>query len=80
MHRQKNILYIWSDLFLNSTAYERRNFVRDPKRGNAYDYISNIFEYYYEMRRDRCFGEDKAITGGFKSLKKLKKSLWRICD
>ena len=53
------------------TAWERLSIVRNPKRPNAYDYISNVFEHYYEMCGDRLYGDDRAITGGIATFQKL---------
>lgn len=46
------------------TAWERLQIVHNAQRPNAYDYIDGVFEDYYELFGDRCFGDDKAITGG----------------
>lgn len=46
------------------TAWERLKIVHNPNRPNAFDYISGIFEDYFEMQGDRFFGNDFAITAG----------------
>lgn len=53
------------------TAWERLSIIRNPKRPNAYDYISSVFEHYYEMCGDRLYGDDRAITGGIATFQKL---------
>lgn len=53
------------------TAWERLKIVHNPKRPNAYDYIEGIFEDYCELKGDRLFGEDGAITGGIATFQKL---------
>lgn len=53
------------------TAWEKLSIIRNPKRPNAYDYISNIFEHYYEMCGDRLYSDDRAITGGVATFEKL---------
>lgn len=46
------------------TAWDRLKIVHNPKRPNAYDYISQIFDDYFEMQGDRCFGNDFAMSTG----------------
>lgn len=53
------------------TAWERMQLIHDPKRPNAFDYISFIFDHYYEMHGDRLYGDDAAITAGIATFQKL---------
>ncbi len=53
------------------TAWECLNIVHNQKRPNAYDYIEGIFENYCELKGDRLFGEDAAITGGIATFENL---------
>jgi acetyl-CoA carboxylase carboxyl transferase subunit alpha len=41
---------------------------RHPKRPVLHDYISLIFKDFVELHGDRCFGDDRALIGGFAKL------------
>ena len=53
------------------TAWEKLQLIHNPKRPNAIDYISLIFDHYYEMHGDRLYGDDDAITAGVATFQKL---------
>ena len=46
------------------TAWERIELIRHKNRPTINDYIPMIFDEFYEMHGDRCFGDDPAIIGG----------------
>lgn len=46
------------------TAWERIELIRHKNRPTVNDYIPMIFDEFYEMHGDRCFGDDPAILGG----------------
>jgi acetyl-CoA carboxylase carboxyl transferase subunit alpha len=46
------------------TAAQRVAIARHPQRPGAVDIINNLFTDFFELRGDRCFGEDGAIYGG----------------
>lgn len=46
------------------TAWERIELIRHKNRPTVHDYIPKIFDEFYEMHGDRCFGDDAAILGG----------------
>ncbi|MGI5894039.1 MAG: acetyl-CoA carboxylase carboxyltransferase subunit alpha [Candidatus Merdivicinus sp.] len=46
------------------TAWERIELIRHKNRPTVNDYIPLIFDEFYEMHGDRCFGDDPAILGG----------------
>ncbi len=48
----------------NLTAWERLTIVRNKNRPTVKDYIPLIFDDFYEMHGDRCYGDDHAILGG----------------
>lgn len=50
------------------TAWQRIQLARHPKRPYTLDYINNIMTDFIELHGDRCFGDDKAIVGGFAKL------------
>lgn len=47
-----------------STAWERVEIARNPKRKTALDYINKIFDEFIELHGDRCYGDDKAMVCG----------------
>ena len=47
-----------------STAWERVEIARNPKRKTALDYINEIFDEFIELHGDRCYGDDKAMVCG----------------
>ena len=46
------------------TAYDRVKIARANGRPTAVDYISHLFENFFEMHGDRRFADDPAIVGG----------------
>ena len=44
--------------------WEKVEIARNSERPNAMDYIERLTKDYMELHGDRCFGDDKAITGG----------------
>lgn len=44
--------------------WEKVKAVRKVERPQAEDYMAYIFDYFVEAHGDRCFGEDRAVTGG----------------
>jgi acetyl-CoA carboxylase carboxyl transferase subunit alpha len=53
------------DIYKKLTPYERLEVARHPNRPYTLDYIGRIFTDFLELSGDRCFGDDKAIVGGF---------------
>ena len=51
----------------NLSAWSRIEIIKNKNRPTLADYIPLIFDEYYEMHGDRCFGDDGAITGGVAS-------------
>ena len=47
-----------------TTAWERVEIARNPKRKTALDYIDEIFDEFIELHGDRCYGDDKAMVCG----------------
>ena len=47
-----------------TTAWERVEIARNPKRKTALDYIDAIFDEFIELHGDRNFKDDKAIVCG----------------
>lgn len=49
------------------TAWETVKLSRDKNRAHALDYIHALFPDFLELHGDRCFGDDRAVTGGIAS-------------
>lgn len=47
-----------------TTAWEKVEMARNPKRKTSLDYINNIFDEFIELHGDRNFKDDKAICCG----------------
>lgn len=43
---------------------------RDPNRLTARDFIENVFDDFFELHGDRCYGDDPALIGGMALLDK----------
>jgi acetyl-CoA carboxylase carboxyl transferase subunit alpha len=46
------------------TAAQRVTIARHPQRPGTVDFVENLFTDFFELKGDRCFGEDGAIYGG----------------
>lgn len=53
------------NLYKNLTVWQKVQMSRHPERPHTQYYLENIFTDFVELRGDRCFGDDKAIIGGF---------------
>ncbi|KMQ49908.1 acetyl-CoA carboxylase, alpha chain [Chitinispirillum alkaliphilum] len=56
------------EIYANLTPWQIVQVARHPKRPVLYDYISLIFSDFVELRGDRCYGDDRALIGGFAML------------
>ena len=50
------------------SSWERVQIARDKKRPASLDYISEIFDNFYELHGDRTFRDDGAVIGGLGTL------------
>jgi len=55
-------------IFSNLTRWQRVQLARHPKRPYTLDYINLMTTDFIELHGDRCFGDDKAVVGGFARL------------
>jgi acetyl-CoA carboxylase carboxyl transferase subunit alpha len=55
-------------VYSNLTAWQTVQVARHPGRPTIRDYLAGIFTDFVELHGDRCFGDDKAIIGGFAKL------------
>lgn len=52
------------DIYENIKPWDRVQIARHPNRPTTLDYISYLFEGFFECHGDRTFGDDEAIVGG----------------
>jgi acetyl-CoA carboxylase carboxyl transferase subunit alpha len=55
-------------IYSNLTPWQRVQIVRHPARPYTLDYLKLIADDFMEMSGDRCFGNDRALIGGFAHL------------
>ncbi len=56
------------ELYANLTGWQKVQLSRHPERPYTLYYIENMCKKFVELHGDRCFGDDKAIVGGFGSI------------
>lgn len=56
------------EIFTNLTRWQRVQLSRHPKRPYTLDYIDLMTSDFVELHGDRCFGEDRAMIGGFATI------------
>lgn len=59
------------DIYENIKPWDRVQIARLPNRPTTLDYISYLFEDFFECHGDRTFGDDEAIVGGIAKFKGL---------
>lgn len=59
------------DIYENITPWDRVQIARHPSRPTTLDYISYIFDHFFECHGDRSFGDDEAIVGGIAKFRGL---------
>ncbi|MEQ1859473.1 MAG: acetyl-CoA carboxylase carboxyltransferase subunit alpha [Chthoniobacteraceae bacterium] len=59
-------------IYMNLTAWERVQIARHPARPYTLDYLGLSFSDFLEIHGDRCFGEDRAMPGGFAMIEQRK--------
>ncbi len=52
------------DIYENIKPWDRVQIARHPDRPTTLDYISYLFDDFFECHGDRTFGDDEAIVGG----------------
>ncbi|KON86768.1 acetyl-CoA carboxylase subunit alpha [Sporosarcina globispora] len=60
-----------TDIYENMKPWDRVQIARHPARPTTLDYISNLFEDFFECHGDRAFGDDEAIVGGIAKFRGL---------
>ncbi|KAB2334209.1 acetyl-CoA carboxylase carboxyl transferase subunit alpha [Bacillus mesophilum] len=59
------------DIYEHMKPWDRVQIARHPQRPTTLDYISELFEGFFECHGDRVFGDDEAIVGGIARFKGL---------
>ncbi|WP_053364326.1 acetyl-CoA carboxylase carboxyl transferase subunit alpha [Bacillus sp. FJAT-27251] len=52
------------EIYENIKPWDRVQIARHPERPTTLDYISRLFDDFFECHGDRAFGDDEAIVGG----------------
>lgn len=60
----KEIKQLKKEAYSNLEPWDRVYLARHQDRPKASDYISLLFNNFYELHGDRCFGDDSALIGG----------------
>ena len=68
---EERITKLKKEIFSSLSPNQVVSIARHPKRPTTLDYIGMIFRDFIELHGDRCFGDDKAIVGGFASLEDI---------
>lgn len=61
---EQEIIKIKKETYKNLSAWDRVSMARSANRPKAQDYIEELFDSFYALQGDRCFGEDASIIGG----------------
>jgi acetyl-CoA carboxylase carboxyl transferase subunit alpha len=69
---EKRLLSAEEEAYANLTPWQTVQVARHPQRPVLRDYIDYIFSDFIELHGDRCFGDDRALIGGFAKLGKEK--------
>jgi acetyl-CoA carboxylase carboxyl transferase subunit alpha len=59
------------DIYNNLKPWDRVQIARHPNRPTTLDYISYLFDGFFECHGDRTFADDEAIVGGIAKFKGL---------
>jgi acetyl-CoA carboxylase carboxyl transferase subunit alpha len=59
------------DIYENLKPWDRVQIARHANRPTTLDYISYLFDNFFECHGDRAFGDDEAIVGGIAKFKGL---------
>jgi acetyl-CoA carboxylase carboxyl transferase subunit alpha len=65
---QEKLVQRKKEIYDNLTPWQTVQVARHPRRPVLHDYINMIFTDFTELHGDRCFGDDRALIGGFARL------------
>ena len=66
---EKKSQSLTADVFSSLTPWQISQLARHPQRPYMLDYVTRIFDGFYELHGDRAFADDPAIVGGMARLK-----------
>jgi len=69
---ERDLLKAQKAVYGKLTPWQRVQVARHPNRPLFTDYIPKVFEEFIELHGDRCFGDDRALIGGFATIDKYK--------
>ncbi len=64
MQLEQQIRELSASMYHDLDAWDRVYLARHPQRPKAQDYLKRLFQTFYELHGDRCFGDDRSIIGG----------------
>jgi acetyl-CoA carboxylase carboxyl transferase subunit alpha len=68
---EKRLEKLEQDIYENLKPWDRVQIARHANRPTTIDYISYLFDHFFECHGDRAFGDDEAIVGGIAKFKGL---------
>ena len=61
---EERLVKLEKDIYDHIKPWDRVQIARHPNRPTTLDYISLLFEDFFECHGDRTYGDDEAIVGG----------------
>lgn len=61
---EKRLIKLENEIYENIKPWDRFQIARHPSRPTTLDYISQLFDDFFECHGDRLYGDDAAIIGG----------------
>ncbi len=65
---EEKIQQLQDQIYNNLSSWQIVQIARHPERPYTLDYIQKMTTDFIELHGDRCFGDDKALVGGFAKL------------
>jgi len=65
---EEKVQQLQDQIYNNLSRWQIVQIARHPERPYTLDYIQKITTDFIELHGDRCFGDDKALVGGFAKL------------
>lgn len=65
---EEKVQQLQDQIYSNLSRWQIVQIARHPERPYTLDYIQKITTDFIELHGDRCFGDDKALVGGFAKL------------
>lgn len=65
---EEKVQQLQDQIYTNLSRWQIVQLARHPERPYTLDYIQKITTDFIELHGDRCFGDDKALVGGFAKL------------